>query len=308
MVPDMTCDPNYFDDALLLHLDGTNESTTILDSSQYGAVWSMFGGSFISTTESMFGGASLLCPGTSSQNQPCGATGPQPVAGGPFDFGIGDFTIEGWFYPLDTHDINSLIVVWSCGDFDTGTGHRVFIAQPQSGNTVFGGVTYQNFEHGGTWVVNGPLNTGDNCIVNGWNHFAVVRYGNVLQLYVNGVGGAVPYTIVDPTVPAITFDSGTNITLGYDSFSGIQDTYFDGYIDEVRVTKGLARYTANFTAPTAAFGQSCIPSAANANAFGNFAGAKAFPPIAVANFGDIQPRIYMPQGATTITSGAKGNG
>jgi hypothetical protein len=80
-----------------------------------------------------------------------------------------------------------------------------------------------------------------------WHHVALVRYGNTLTTYVDGVAG----TPADCT--GISFgDSGFTVQLG-----GVNNAPYDaplnGYIDEFRVTKGVARYTGSFTPPTQAF-------------------------------------------------------
>ena len=77
---------------------------------------------------------------------------------------------------------------------------------------------------------------------NTWQHLAVVRNGNVYTLYVDGVSKAT-------TTSSSTFSSGTDpVQLGV--YGG---TLYPavGYFQDIRVTKGLARYTANFTPPTA---------------------------------------------------------
>jgi len=77
-----------------------------------------------------------------------------------------------------------------------------------------------------------------------WNHIAVVRNGSSFNVYVNGAAGT-----------AVTF-AGTIQSSTSSLISGVYASTLgsvNGYIDELRVTKGIARYTANFTPPTAPF-------------------------------------------------------
>jgi hypothetical protein len=84
-------------------------------------------------------------------------------------------------------------------------------------------------------------NSSTNLTSGTWYHLAVVRSSGVVTLYQDGVsvgGGADVETLVAP-----------NLTIGR-SVNGYE---LNGYIDDLRITKGVARYTANFTAPTKAF-------------------------------------------------------
>ena len=77
---------------------------------------------------------------------------------------------------------------------------------------------------------------------NTWQHLAVVRNGNVYTIYVDGVSKAT-------TTSSDLINSGTDpIQLGIINGSQYPTV---GYLQDLRVTKGLARYTANFTPPTA---------------------------------------------------------
>jgi hypothetical protein len=77
--------------------------------------------------------------------------------------------------------------------------------------------------------------------VNTWHHVAVVRNGTSVTAYLNGVGGT-PQTI-DPGPT-----TATTAIMGWDTGSA-PARYLNGYIDDFRITQGLARYTANFTPP-----------------------------------------------------------
>jgi hypothetical protein len=77
-----------------------------------------------------------------------------------------------------------------------------------------------------------------------WTHLAVVRVGTTITLYVNG------------TSAGSYASAGTNFIYAGTKYIGSQSgssSYMNGYMDDIRITKGLARYTANFTAPTEAF-------------------------------------------------------
>ena len=75
-----------------------------------------------------------------------------------------------------------------------------------------------------------------------WQHVALVRQSGSLYIYSNGV----KYTVASDT----TNYTGTTLVIGgYYSTSQL----WNGYIDDFRITRGLARYTANFTPPTQAF-------------------------------------------------------
>ena len=145
-----------------------------------------------------------------------------------FDFGTGDLTMEGWYYATDV------------------SGDRyIFNFTTSVGNGHFG----VNFYNGG-WRVglfNGNLITGTTGIeTNVWHHFAWVRESGVMKFYIDGtqVGSNVTYSSALDC--SGTFRIGTyaaNPTIGY----------WSGYLQDLRITKGLARYTSAFTPPTGEF-------------------------------------------------------
>jgi len=92
------------------------------------------------------------------------------------------------------------------------------------------------------------VETGSLIVANTWQHVAVVRSSGITYMYVNGLlsaeGSQNPYT-----------DSPNPLYIGAGDFvAGVIPTYlYGGYIDELRITNGVARYTANFTPPTGEF-------------------------------------------------------
>ena len=77
------------------------------------------------------------------------------------------------------------------------------------------------------------------------NHFhvAVTRSGTTVRLFVNGV--------VEATATGNSTNFNESLTLYIGAETG-NSLYLNGYIDDLRITKGYARYTSNFTAPTSA--------------------------------------------------------
>ena len=136
------------------------------------------------------------------------------------------FTIEGWIY---------LNAVGSArGIVGKGTGTTGWLLSTNSSNQVVFTDTTTAITSTGT------------LSVSTWYHIAVVRSGtgtNQTKIYINGTN--------DGTGTSATNFSQTNsMYVGADRTGG---SAFNGYIEDLRVTKGIARYTANFTAPTAAF-------------------------------------------------------
>lgn len=81
-----------------------------------------------------------------------------------------------------------------------------------------------------------------NITWNEWHHLAFVRNGSQFSTYLDGV-----YIDGFTDSRAITNGNGAYLEVG----SYIQGGYtFNGYMDDFRITKGVARYTANFTPPT----------------------------------------------------------
>ena len=144
------------------------------------------------------------------------------------DFGTGDFTIEGWFYTGVTtrQDLAGKYVDGSSGQWGITisiTNARDFAFY--NGNTVL--IT----SAGSVWSTNT------------WTHFAVCRSGTSLVLYING-------TSVGSATNSTSFVSSSS--LGYVAWAGgAGGPVFNGYIDDLRITKGAARYIGNFTPPIA---------------------------------------------------------
>ena len=99
---------------------------------------------------------------------------------------------------------------------------------------------------------------------NTWYHIAAVRAGSTITLYINGIAGA---TV---TSSATLGRSDYNLWLGA-QHSGGPVYYFNGYVDDVRITNGVARYLYNFSPPNAAFyniGASSFAAAGTDSYFG----------------------------------------
>jgi hypothetical protein len=80
---------------------------------------------------------------------------------------------------------------------------------------------------------------------NAWHHLAVVRSGSAVLVFFNGVQAGASQT----STSNLTASDSNALTIG--QFQGIN--YFTGYLDELRITKGIARYNSNFTIPSSAY-------------------------------------------------------
>ena len=155
-------------------------------------------------------------------------------------FGTGDFTVEFWLNSNNVSSANQRGVIQT-SDTAGGlkpaytTGIAIYQGGNASGGALSGGLTANV---GGTF-----LGSSSAVITTGtWYHIALVRSSGTSTIYVNGTSVGSATTTGNC--------SGQNICVG-----GYYDTtyLYSGYIDDLRITKGYARYTSNFTAPTAAF-------------------------------------------------------
>jgi hypothetical protein len=171
------------------------------------------GNAQISTSVVKYGTGSMYFDGTGDNlNTP---TSPNLA------FGTGDFTIECWVY---ANDVTSL-----AGIYDGRGGSATPTIVIQSG-------TFKYYTNGGFQITSSSISTST------WYHLAVSRSGTSTKLFVNGVQGGSTYT------------DSTNYVSTTPSFIGalFDGSSLNGYIDDLRITKGYARYTATFTPPTAA--------------------------------------------------------
>lgn len=231
-IPSGDGDPYFSNVSLLLHCDGTNGSTTFTDSSSNPKTVTSNGGCAISTAQSKFGGASGLFDASNDYlSVPASAD---------FAMGTGDFTVEMFVYLNGTPNGSALIA-----ETFTGSGGSVQFALAFCNGTLgsVGGsrLAFCNFTSSWAGAVNASSLT-----LSQWIHIAGVRSGNDWRLYVDGV------SVANATVSR-TLSSDEAILVGRRWDTAGTQSYFNGYIDEVRVTKGVARYTSDFTPPTVAF-------------------------------------------------------
>jgi hypothetical protein len=123
------------------------------------------------------------------------------------------------------------------------TSYTTGIVVAQGANATFGLMDGGLLVSLGTGSSNIILGQNTALITNGaWYHVAVARASGVARFFVNG-------TLVTSASHTYNFTSTNLVIGGYYSTSYL----YNGYIDDFRITKGFARYTANFTPPTAAF-------------------------------------------------------
>jgi hypothetical protein len=177
------------------------------------------GSAQILTSVKKYGTGSIYFDGSNSYLVTLG----QPI----YSFGTGDFTIECW---LNITSFNGGVVF----DFRPNGVNGDYITVYLNGSAL-------EFYAGSTGrITSGTLTTAT------WFHFALCRSGSSTKMFINGTQAGSTYTA------SVSYTVGTKLGIGTSSFA-LASSLLDGYIDDLRITKGYARYTANFTPPTAAF-------------------------------------------------------
>jgi hypothetical protein len=149
-------------------------------------------------------------------------------------FGAGAYTVEFW---LNTTATGGWLIYKVVSD----TGFRLAISGNGDGVTDLGKINLNE------QVSNVSNNITSTSTINdgNWHHIAIVREaGSGTRIYIDGTSEA--------QQPAVySFDNTGNMFVGVrESLGGVA---LNGYIDDLRITKGVARYTTTFTPPTAAF-------------------------------------------------------
>ena len=188
------------------------------------------GNAQISTSVKKYGTGSMYFDGTGDYLQ-----GPHTVNA---EFGKGDFTVEFWAYIVaQSGTYTGVVGQWLGGSASSANSWNMSINAYNATNKL--GFTYSDGSTNTDLSFGSALGTGT------WNHYAVCRSGNLLYAFKDGVllnsGG---------TSITATINNGTSaLRVGSIGTSG-GGSDFNGYIDDLRITKGVARYVANFTPPT----------------------------------------------------------
>jgi hypothetical protein len=211
-------DLNYPSCSLLLHFNGTNDSTTFTDNSPNNFTVTSTNGAKITSSITKFGNGSGFFDGTNDYISIADSPTLRVLSG--------NCTIEAWFYTISTPPTiygGPIITKASAA-----SGWELRYDQTNRLSFVYPGVI-------GYFFGPNPLS------LNTWYNVAIVKLGSTVKGYVNGI----EYSIAS-SVPA---ETNQPLVIGSNPGYG----YFNGYIDEVRITKDIARYTASFTTSINAF-------------------------------------------------------
>ena len=202
--------------SLLLAFNGSGNTFTDLSSSP--KTITVYGNVTQSSTQSKWGGKSLYLDGIGDYLSIASDAG--------FGFGIGDFTVEGWFYP-------------------TRSGSQETLVDTRSSDVAEGLWLGKSTGDAVRCYDGSSVRTGGSMNINAWNHIAWSRVAYDNQIYLNG-------TRVIQFSNSFNAGSSRPITIG----SNVNATadQAQAYFDDIRITKGVGRYTgSSLTQPTAAF-------------------------------------------------------
>lgn len=214
-------DPHWDKVVALLHFDGD-----ILD--QTGRGWN--GNGSYGYEQGVFGSSISFSSGDQYLH----------TSGGDFNLGNEDFTLEIWVNQLANAGPNEFPGIFTRRD--NAGNQSFFLVQDSTGSDFrFGYVDSENRQN------NISFGYVDTNTLNTWRHIAIVREGARIMCFVQGIKEkeqAVGATEIKTTtamfvVGRLNYTTSTN--------------HFTGYLDELRITKGVARYTENFTPPDKPF-------------------------------------------------------
>ena len=147
------------------------------------------------------------------------------------NFGSSNFTIECWVYPVSNSAVQS--IYYKSESDSTG----IILAL----NNIGAGKVNFYSGNGSIWYV--AIDSSSTISLNTWTHLAATRNGSTWTIWINGTSSG--------TATSSTNPSSTTELAKVGRFRTANPFVFDGYIDDLRITKGVARYTAAFTPPSA---------------------------------------------------------
>lgn len=214
---------------LLMHMDGTDGSTNFIDSTGRHSITANADAQ-IDTAQKVFGTGSAYFDGNGDYLSIPDSTD--------WDFGNGDFT-------MDCH-IRFSSVLADAGIIDQFFDVRAF----RWNYSTTKGMQFLYSTNGST--VTKEINRSWSPLTDTWYHIAVVRAGSNLSLYVNGTRLGSSQNISSDTF----YDSTVPLFIGAEhsgAGGNTPDWELNGWIDELRIVKGTAVWTENFTPPTRAY-------------------------------------------------------
>jgi hypothetical protein len=213
-----------------LLLNGTGCS--IFDKTMLNGIFTVGSNTSVRNTVNKFGNNSLFFDGTGDFFVANSATGDA------YTFDTGDFTMEGWLYSsanTSSGQGSGIRTIFSTRRSATDTTGGRFTLGVNAANLCF---------YSGSSNVSFANNSG--VTMNTWHHFAATRSNGTVRIFLNG-------SQVNSAAFATSLAANSsNVTIG-SNYAGTES--WNGYLDELRITKGYARYVANFTVPTDAYSE-----------------------------------------------------
>ena len=159
-----------------------------------------------------------------------------------FNFGVGNFTIEFWTYVTATPSTEQYFL--AVGPGGSGAANRGLRMAAHNGTAA--GIYFYPVGIGSEVLLGSFPNAG------AWHHIAIVRNSTTITGYVDGTALG---TTINASTTAITDISSGDYSFvgGLYSSGATPRLFYNGYINDLRITKGLARYNSTFTPPTTAF-------------------------------------------------------
>lgn len=219
-------DPFFANVKLLLHFDGVDGATTTTD--VIGHTMTANGSAQLDTAQKKWGPSASLFDGAGDYwSTPDSAD---------LELGASEFTLEGWVRFASVADSPQTFIAHNLSGGNQRSFLWLFTATPTPDQMQF------QYSTAGTGLLTVAADWAP--VIDTWYHIAVCRGGNIIYLLADGA------LLGSADIGAVTlFDSTAVFAVGSDT----PGNSVNGWLDDVRVTIGTARYTGAYTVPTAAF-------------------------------------------------------